>query len=115
MGRKQPFKKIFYHTSLAQSGSEQLFYTEKVTGPNPVGSTMKYICDNKRHLICIPYSIDNLHKMAEDLDIKKCWFHKNHYDIPKMRVEEITNKCTLVNSKEIVKIINGKEDKYKRV
>ena len=47
--------------------------------------------------------------MAENLRIKKCWFHKNHYDIPKLRIEEITNKCILVNSKEIVKIIKGKE------
>ena len=27
---------------------------------------MKYLCDNARHLICEPYSIENLHKMAEE-------------------------------------------------
>jgi hypothetical protein len=43
--------------------------------------------------------------MAADLDIKKCWFHKDHYDIPKKRIEEITAKCKLVSSKEIIKII----------
>ena len=67
---------------------------------------MNYFCDNQRHLVCLPYSIDNLHKMAKDLDIKKCWFHKNHYDIPKRRLEEIKNKCTVVSPKEIVRIIS---------
>ena len=64
-----------------------------------------YYCDNYRHLVCIPYSKENLHKMAEELDIKKCWFHKDHYDIPKKRIEEIKSKCILVSSKEIKKII----------
>ena len=67
---------------------------------------MKYFCDNKRHLICIPYSIENLHIMANDLQLKKCWFHKNHYDIPKKRIIEIQNKCKIISSKDIVKIIN---------
>jgi hypothetical protein len=48
---------------------------------------MKYYCDNMRHLVCVPYSIDNLHKMAKELNINRCWFHANasypHYDIPK--------------------------------
>lgn len=69
-----------------------------------------YYCDNKRHLVCKPYSIENLHKMAEDLNIKECWFHKNHYDIPKKRIDEITQKCVLVNSREIVKIIKGEDN-----
>lgn len=45
--------------------------------------------------------------MAKDLDIKKWWFHKNHYDIPKRRISEIQNKCTVVSSKEIVRIIKN--------
>ena len=43
--------------------------------------------------------------MAEDLGIKKCWFHKNHYDIPKLRIEEIQKKCRVVNSRIIFNII----------
>lgn len=66
---------------------------------------MKYYCDDQRHLVCIPYSIENLHKMAEDLNINRCWFHKNHYDIPKRRIKEIQEKCIIVNSRDIVKII----------
>ena len=68
---------------------------------------MEYLCDNKRHLICVPYSIGNLHKMADDLNIKRCWFHKNHYDIPKRRIEEVTDKCRVISPQEVVKIINS--------
>ncbi len=66
---------------------------------------MEYYCDNKRHLVCKPYSIKNLHEMSEILKINHCWFHKDHYDIPKRRIKEISAKCTIINSKEIVKII----------
>ncbi len=70
---------------------------------------MQYVCDNARHLVCLPYSVENLHKMAEELGIKRCWFHKDHYDIPKRRIEEITSKCVVVSSREIVRIVNGDE------
>jgi hypothetical protein len=43
--------------------------------------------------------------MAKDLGIKKCWFHKNHYDIPKRRIKEITDKCVVVDSDNIIRII----------
>lgn len=66
---------------------------------------MQFYCDTKRHLVCKPYSIQNLHVMAEVLGIKRCWFHKTHYDIPKRRIKEITEKCILVDTKEIIKII----------
>lgn len=69
---------------------------------------MRYLCDTSRHLICLPYSIANLHKMADDLGIKRCWFHagkKPHYDIPKRRINEITDKCEVITSEEIVTII----------
>ena len=66
---------------------------------------MKYYCDKYRHLICKPYSIENLHKMAKDLGIKACWFHDNHYDIPMFRIDEITKQCKVVTSKEIVRTI----------
>ena len=46
--------------------------------------------------------------MAKQLNINKCWFHKNHYDIPKRRKKEIESKCTIVSSKDIVNIINNK-------
>jgi hypothetical protein len=73
---------------------------------------MIYLTDRKRHLICEPYSIENLHLMAKDLKINKCWFHKNHYDIPKNRIEEIENKCKIISSREIVKIIKNEKCKF---
>ena len=72
---------------------------------------MEYLCDEHRHLICRPYSIANLHAMAEQLGIKRCWFHKDHYDIPKRRVEEIKSKCKIIQSREIVNIIKENENK----
>lgn len=66
---------------------------------------MEFYCDKSRHLVCMPYSIENLHLMAKELRIKKIWFHKNHYDIPKKRIDEIIAKCNIVSSKDIVRII----------
>lgn len=73
---------------------------------------IKFYCDDKRHLVCIPYSIDNLHLTAKMLDIGSHWFHKkennrSHYDIPKNRIEEIMNQCIIVSSKDIIDICKG--------
>jgi FMN phosphatase YigB (HAD superfamily) len=65
---------------------------------------VEYLCDNYRHLVCLPYSIANLHKMAEALGIKRCWFHRDHYDIPKRMTAEITARCRMVSPREIVRI-----------
>lgn len=71
---------------------------------------MKFLTDGKRHLICLPYSIENLHKMVEELGIKRCWFHKDHYDIPKRRIKEIEKQCELISSKDIVRIIKAETE-----
>ena len=71
---------------------------------------MKFVCDDARHLVCVPYSVENLHAMAVELNIKRCWFHAGkhpHYDIPKRRILEIQAKCEVVSSKEILQIIKG--------
>jgi hypothetical protein len=65
----------------------------------------EFFCDRKRHLICIPYSRVWMDIMADALKIKRHWFHRDHYDIPLRRVGEITARCELVSSKEIVHII----------
>jgi len=67
---------------------------------------LTYYCDNNRHLICSPYSIENLHKMAIELNLNKGWFHGDHYDIPKKRIEEIKSKCIIIRPREILEIIN---------
>jgi hypothetical protein len=59
----------------------------------------------------MPYSVENLHAMAVDLNIGRHWFHKNHYDILKTRKNEIEARCVLVSSKDIVKIIRGTYDR----
>ena len=70
---------------------------------------MKYYCDSMRHLVCVPYTDENLHQMALDLGIKRCWFHSSasykHYDIPKKRVEEIASKCEVVTPRRILEIV----------
>lgn len=68
---------------------------------------LKFYCDRSRHLVCVPYSIEGLHAMALELGIARCWFHKDHYDIPKKRIVEIMSKCEIVSSKDIVRIIRG--------
>lgn len=71
---------------------------------------MKYYCDSTRHLVCVPYSISGLHEMAKKLNIKKCWFEGGdhpHYDIPKKRIDEITAKCEVITSKELLDIIKN--------
>lgn len=70
---------------------------------------MIYVTDGKRHLVCWPYSKANLHIMAKELGLKRCWFHKDHYDIPKRRQQEIEAQCVLVSSKDIVYLIGRKK------
>jgi hypothetical protein len=74
---------------------------------------LQYYCDKKRHLICLPYSTKNLHRMAADLGIGRHFYHtgKGHYDIPKRRIEEVTARCTVISSKEILTHIkNGQKN-----
>lgn len=72
---------------------------------------LRYFCDDARHIVCVPYTIDNLHRMADDLGIKRCWFHRKatypHYDMPKRRIAEITARCTLVKTADILAIVKG--------
>lgn len=73
---------------------------------------MKFFCDKMRHLVCMPYSTENLHEMARRLGIKRSWYHSSakypHYDIPKKRFDEISAQCTVVSPKEILAIVKGK-------
>lgn len=72
---------------------------------------LRYLCDEARHLICLPYTVENLHRMAAELGLKRCWFHASsrfpHYDIPKRRIDEVVARCTLVSSRDILRIIRG--------
>ena len=73
-------------------------------------ATVRYLCDDCRHLVCLPYSVQNMHAMAASLGIKHCWFHSGrlaHYDIPKRRISEITTRCEVVAGRDILRIIKG--------
>ena len=69
---------------------------------------LEFLTDGRRHLVCRPYSVQNLHRMAEQLNIKRCWFHNSrvlpHYDIPKRRIAEIEAQCTMIGSRELLEI-----------
>lgn len=73
---------------------------------------LEYICDNyvkdgrfRPHLVCLPYSIENLHRMAKELKIHKCFFHGDHYDIPVGRVASIMEQCKIVDGRTILLIV----------
>ena len=72
---------------------------------------LEYYCDTGRHVVCIPYSIPNLHRMAIDLGLKKSWFHRkrkfHHYDMPVRMEKEIMARCNLVSGQDIVRICKG--------
>ena len=68
---------------------------------------MEYLIDVQRHLVCLPYSVANLHAMAQDLGIKRCWFHGDHYDVPKRRVEKVAARCLTVRPRDILRVIRG--------
>jgi hypothetical protein len=73
---------------------------------------MRYFSDNQRHLVCWPYSVENLHEMARKLGIKRCWFHGGrnaHYDVPVLRMNVISYQTEVVSPRVIVNIIKGKE------
>jgi hypothetical protein len=69
---------------------------------------LQFVCDAYRHLVCLPYTVANLHQMAVELGIHRGWFHGGkypHYDIPKRRIKEIMAKCRVVESRAILAII----------
>lgn len=70
------------------------------------------VCDSSRHLVCDPYSIEGLHRMAAALGIHPCWYEVSklgfaHYDIPKKRIAEITAQCRVVTTRELLLLIKS--------
>lgn len=50
--------------------------------------------------------------MAQLFRIKRCWFYRTHYDIPKLRVKEILPLVARVSSREILNIIQTEAQTY---
>lgn len=72
-----------------------------------------FYCDGpRRHLVYVPFSVENLHHMAAVLGIKRCWFHASkrhpHYDIPKRRIAEVMSKCRVVDTETILAITQNR-------
>ena len=88
-------------------------------GSTPVeDAKLTYWYDDNRHLICTPYSIDNLHRMAQDLGIPRHWYHKGrlpHYDIPIMMLDRIPNQAYNTDTRTIVWIIKSHLEESKHV
>jgi len=71
---------------------------------------MIYLYDKERHLICHPYSIQNLHIMARKIGIKKCWFHSGkypHYDIPLYKLDEVKRLGVEASKRDILNVIKN--------
>lgn len=71
-------------------------------------TSLHYLCDRSRHIVCLPYSVENLHAMARDLRLSRGWFHDGrwpHYDMPAHRIEELTARCEVVSPRTILSII----------
>jgi FMN phosphatase YigB (HAD superfamily) len=70
---------------------------------------VKILYDEQRHLITVPYSKENLHEAARQLGIKRCWFHKDHYDVPKRMMSRMSETVAeKVSPREVLKIVRGK-------
>jgi hypothetical protein len=70
---------------------------------------VRILYDKQRHLIAVPYTKENLHRAAEQLGIKRCWFHKDHYDIPKRMLPKMAGTAAeKVSPREIARIVRGK-------
>ncbi len=59
-------------------------------------------------------SLEELHKFAMSVNLKKCWFHgvrkgHPHYDLPNKLRLEIMGKAKIVSSKDLVNLYNGAE------
>lgn len=90
-----------------------LVYGPEHFGPRP----LLYLCDKARHMVCKPYSLENLHRMAKELNVNRAWFHKAkfpHYDMPKKRIAELSALCVVITQKEILGIIKTAVDRVMR-
>lgn len=69
--------------------------------------------DAQRHLVCEPYSVDNLHRMAEELGIGRHWYHASakypHYDVPKREWGRYAEdpRVNVVSPRVILEVVRG--------
>jgi hypothetical protein len=68
------------------------------------GEKLQFICDSNRHMVCQPFSVDNLHRMAASLHIDRTWFFDDYYLIPGNRVQEMMALCEVRSPAEVAQI-----------
>lgn len=73
----------------------------------------RYLCDQNRHLICLPYSQEHMKQLGAELVLKRRYLSKiegkRFYRIPFDRVDEIENRAEVVPACRILQIITGHE------
>lgn len=81
--------------------------TRKVFTLKIIDPIKHLVTDGRRHLICLPYSVQNLHYMGAQLSLGKHWYHasRGHYDIPVTRRNELEKLCLKVPPKTIARVI----------
>lgn len=66
-----------------------------------------FLSDGRRNLICVPYSIENMKKMADELGIKKTWLKKDRFVIPEDYFEVVETKCNIVSTQTLFRTLKG--------
>lgn len=64
-----------------------------------------YLTDGRKNIICLPYTEENLHEMAKELEIPERYFNKNRYTIPDTLRDNIEDKCSFVSSQTLFRTI----------
>ena len=62
------------------------------------------VCDERGHLVCMPYRLDYLHLLAERFGISPDRYHRGHYKAPEWMLEELMFHCKVMSSRDIVRI-----------
>ncbi|MGI4834646.1 MAG: hypothetical protein ACRYFK_14415 [Janthinobacterium lividum] len=87
--------------------------TPKSSNAKPPKVALRYLCDENRHLICLPFSPKNMKQMAEELYLERKHLSKipckRFYRIPFDRIEEIQEQCERVPAWHILEIITSNE------
>jgi hypothetical protein len=65
------------------------------------------VIDEMRHIANDPYDLELLHKEVAAIGIKRCWFHRDHYDAPKKRFEELKKTLRVVSPREMLRLVRG--------
>jgi len=66
-----------------------------------------FLTDGKENIICHPYSIENMKRMASELGIKSSWFKKDTFVVPKEFLETNEDKLDKVSSQTLFRTLKN--------